>query len=373
MKPTPLLILAAASGLLLGPRALLAQDSLQPPPPAEGGKPKPEGDHGRHRPDGDRHGGERHGPEMKPTPFIGVMTQGLSPEVRAQTGLSEGFGLLVQDVLPESPAKTAGLQQHDVLVLLGDQKLVNTEQLAVLVRNSNKDSELVFTLKRAGAEQKVTVKVGEKMMPAFQPEGSSRWPGGRPFGGGFDPQRFGQELGQNMDHFQKNMREFQERMQDWSRGPRDRPQPQPPQFDHGHMPGKPGEPGEHRGPPPPPNGDNKTSSSQSKSSASVHVDVDGGGNKVVVESSNVERNVKRKDATGEYSLRQEGTEKVFTVKPVDGAEQTFPVTTEEQRKAVPEAFREKLRELDEVSGRVKVNTQGEIGAPPPNGAKGSSI
>ena len=376
MKTKHLLLLVAASGMLLGPRHLLAEDPPAPPP-GEAPKPPPQdgGEHGRRRGDGDRHMPEHRGPQMKATPFIGVMTHSLQPEVRAQTGLAEGFGLLVEEVLPESPAKNAGLQQHDVLVLLDDQKLVNTEQLAALVRGSKKDSELVFTIKRAGTEQKVTIKVGEKMMPAMPYEGPSHW-GSRSFGG-FDGERFGQDLGKGIDRFQKGMREFQERMQDWSRGPRDKPAPQPPPFDSG----KSRDEGNRRGPPPP-DGDNGRGPNKigpppgdgpkgASSSASVHVD--GAGNQVEVNSSSsssFERNVTRKDKTGEYSLRQEGSEKIFTVKPVDGVEQTFPVSTEEQRKALPEALRDKLHELDEVSRRVK--TENGTPPPPPNG-RGNSI
>ena len=410
MNTKHLSLLVAAGGLLFGPRHLLAEDppspppaeAPKPPPRSEDGpdnKPKPDGDRreserGRRHHEGDHSGPERRGPEMKATPFIGVMTRSLSPEVRAQTGLAEGFGLLVEDVLPESPATTAGLKQHDVLVLLGDQRLVNMEQLAVLVRNSPKDIEIVFTIKRAGAEQKVTVKVGEKMMPAMPFEGPSRWPGGRSFGGGFDGERFGHDLGQGIDRFQQGMREFQERMQDWAKGPKDRPAPQPPQFDREHGQGNaPRQEGNHHGPrnaqpkgqdgrpegengpgrppgegtdaPPPalPQGNGTAAPSKTSTQSTSTATVDGAGNTVTSttqsSSTNFERNVTRRDRSGEYSLRQEGSEKVFTAKPVDGQEQTFTVTTEDQRKTVPEAFKEKLQQLDEVSRQVKPSATDE--------------
>ena len=410
MNTKHLSLLVAAGGLLFGPRYLLAEDPPAPPsaeapkpPPrpedGQDGKPRPDGDrreseHGRRHHDGDRSGPEHRGPEMKATPFIGVMTRSLSPEVRAQTGLAEGFGLIVEDVLPESPAKVAGLKQHDVLVLLGDQRLVNMEQLAVLVRSSPKDSEIVFTIKRAGAEQKVTVKVGEKMMPAMPFEGPSRWPGSRPFGGGFDGERFGHDLGQGIDRFQQGMREFQERMQDWAKGPKDRPAPQPPQFGREHGQGNsPRQEGDHHGPrnslpkgpdgrpegengpgrppgegtdappPPPQQGNGATPRAPTSTQSTSTSQVDGAGNTATsttqLSSTSFERNVTRRDRSGEYSLRQEGSEKVFTAKPVDGQEQTFTVTTDEQRKAVPEAFKEKLQQLDEVSRQVKSSATDE--------------
>lgn len=412
-------LLVAASGLLCGPRYLMAQDTPPGPPPVEAPMPPPrpgnnadnnkpkapdgdrrEGEHGHRRHEGERGGPDHRGPEMKPTPFIGVMTRPLSPEVRAQTGLPEGFGLLVEEVLPESPAKTAGLLQHDVLVLLGDQRLVNTEQLAALVRSNAKDSDIVFTIKRAGAEQKVTVKVGEKMMPAIQFDGpGSRWPGFP--GGGFDERRFGNDMRENMGRFQQGMREFQERMQDWSRGPRDKPAPQPPQYGRDPKQDYSRPDGDNHGPrgpqpkgprpdgdkgPPPGRGDegsqdqgpkDQGAAPRSSAQSSSSVQVDGSGNVVTsslsTNNTNFERNVTRRDKTGEYSLRQEGSEKIFTAKPVDGQEQTFTVTTEEQRKAVPESFREKLQELEGVSRQVKSNGADETPAPVVSGGRTTTI
>ena len=45
-----------------------------------------------------------------------------------------GVGLLVNHVVPGSPAKLAGIEKHDVLHRLDDQYLINPPQLAVLIR-----------------------------------------------------------------------------------------------------------------------------------------------------------------------------------------------------------------------------------------------
>jgi S1-C subfamily serine protease len=71
----------------------------------------------------------------------------------------------VEDVLGDSPARTAGVQANDVLRMVDDQLLVNPNQLEALVRRAGKDKEIVLTILREGAEQKLTVKVGEKMLP----------------------------------------------------------------------------------------------------------------------------------------------------------------------------------------------------------------
>jgi hypothetical protein len=367
--------LLALSALALHPAK--AQDTQDKPadakPAGETAKPadKPEGERGEHRerggPDQKKRGPQ---PEMKPTAYIGVMTRGVPPEVRAQTGIGEGFGLLVEEVMPDSPAQKAGLQQHDVLVLLGDQKLVNQEQLSALVRAEKKDADLAFTLKRAGTEQKITIKVGERLMPvAMHDRGRDGFEPFHMFGR--DGERLNQQLHEGVQRFQQGVKEFQNRMQGWSRDPKDNgptryderrdnydrgnngpqsrrdgdrpqggPDGQPSRRPEGD---KPRDGGERRGPP------SASSSSSSRSSNSF------------------QRNIVRRDETGEYSLREDGGAKLFVVKPKNGEEQTFIINTEEQRKAIPEALQSKLRELDNAGGRVPVDAPSPP-APPKAGA-----
>jgi S1-C subfamily serine protease len=40
----------------------------------------------------------------KPQPFLGVVTDPLEPALSAQLGLTNGLGLIVNHVLPDSPA-----------------------------------------------------------------------------------------------------------------------------------------------------------------------------------------------------------------------------------------------------------------------------
>ena len=366
MKTPCLKLVLAACGLALVEGRSMAQERPTQPPPnppapaderreGDNDKPRPprsDNDADRPRAGGDDNRGYREPersrgpmdrraaqPEMKPTAYIGVFTRPLSDEVRAQTGLPQGFGLIVEEVMPDSPAQTAGLKQHDILVLLGDQRLVNQDQLAVLVRAEKKDAELVFTVRRLGAEQKITVKVGEKMMPVVFDRDGSRPGVFEPFRGMFDGrdvERFGQHMREQAERFNQGIREFGDRVQDWSRKQGERPGGQQPQRREGDRGANPEGPGRRpQGRPPgeeEPRRDMKSSSSR---------------------SSSFQRNVVRRDESGEYSLSENNGAKIFTVKPTTGEEQTFIVNTEEQRKAVPEGFKAKLKELESVDGRVK--------------------
>ena len=318
--------------------------------PAEKPEPKdkPDGERGEHRerggPDHPQRGPQ---PEMKPTAYIGVMTRGVPPEVRAQTGLAEGFGLLVEEVMPDSPAQKAGLQQHDVLILLGDQKLINQEQLSTLVRAEKKDTDLAFTIKRSGAEQKVTIKVGERLMPvAMNDRGRDGFEPFHMFGR--EGERLNQQLHDGVQRFQQGVKEFQERMQGWAR---DQGNNGPTRYDErrgGNSNGPDRYQPDRRGndnsgfrrPPQQQDGPRRDGEPQRDRSVSSS------------STSSYQRNVVRRDDSGEYSLREDGGAKLFVVKPKDGEEQTFIINTDEQRKAIPEALQAKLKELENVNKRV---------------------
>lgn len=106
---------------------------------------------------------------QKPQPYLGIVTRDAGPELTSQLRQPEGFGLIVEEVLPDSPAKAGGLERNDLIIKFEDQLLANPPQLEALVRRAGKDKESTLTILRGGAEQKLTIKVGEKMLPERRP------------------------------------------------------------------------------------------------------------------------------------------------------------------------------------------------------------
>jgi serine protease Do len=144
----PLLSLAA-----LLPGGLRAEQN-DPPPPAQ---PEQPGMHVIVK-----HAGKDLPKE--PVTFLGVETAPASPTLAAQLGLADGTGLVVTNVVPDSPA--AGiLKEHDILVKLDDQLLIEVRQLAVLVRNHREGDEIILTYVRGGKQQTATVKLVKRDMP----------------------------------------------------------------------------------------------------------------------------------------------------------------------------------------------------------------
>jgi hypothetical protein len=144
------------------PIAGFAQTPPAPPP-------QPPGPHG---PPG-MPGGHDKAPKV-PMTFLGVETSQVPIVVSEQLGLTKGLGLVVDYVVPNSPAASAGVQQNDILKMLNDQILMEPTQLRKLLQTFSEGTEVTLTILRKGQEQKITVKLAKKEMP----QRHSMMPGG---------------------------------------------------------------------------------------------------------------------------------------------------------------------------------------------------
>jgi len=79
--------------------------------------------------------------------------------------LPKGFGLVVDYVVPNSPAAAAGIQQNDILKLLNDQILLEPNQLRKLLQSFPDGTTVTLTILRKGQEQKLTAKLTKKDVP----------------------------------------------------------------------------------------------------------------------------------------------------------------------------------------------------------------
>src|SRR5213080_5307053 len=100
-----------------------------------------------------------------PMTFLGVETSQVPAVVSEQLGLPKGLGLVVDYIVPNSPAASAGVQQNDILKMLNDQILMEPTQLRKLLQTFSEGTEVTLTILRKGQEQKITVKLAKKEMP----------------------------------------------------------------------------------------------------------------------------------------------------------------------------------------------------------------
>lgn len=300
--------------------------------------------------EGRRFEGERiEQPRMKPTPYLGVITSIAPGALAAQLGLNEGFGLVVEEVLPESPAATAGVQRYDVLKQLNEQQLVDPQQLGTLVRGLSKDTEVTLTIIRKGQEQKLTVKIGEKMLPERRSE-EPRSGFGEMRRGGEGSRAFpdmGREMQERMRAFQEKMHDYQRAMMEWQekmrawQEKREGEMPKPPAFPMMETPRE------------RPSGANEPEHALNPvdilremrpgASAQARVEWSDGASRWDASRARVTM----RDREGEVELGMKDGHRTLTVRnPAGETVFTGPVDTPEQRNAVPEPFRGKLNALE---------------------------
>jgi serine protease Do len=179
------------------PIAVFAQTPPAPPP-------QPPGPHG---PPGIP-GGHEKAPKV-PMTFLGVETSQVPNVVSEQLGLTKGLGLVVDYVVPSSPAASAGVQQNDILKMLNDQILMEPTQLRKLLQTFSEGTEVTLTILRKGQEQKITVKLSKKEMP----QRHSMMPGGN-----HDMHWDFDETGDLGDQMQELKEQLKEQLGDAQRG-----------------------------------------------------------------------------------------------------------------------------------------------------------
>ena len=97
--------------------------------------------------------------------WLGVRIRDLSEqemdEISQKHGLREGFGVLIVEVLKETPAAQSGLANGDLVVAVRDRPVVDTRTLQRLVAATPVGEELPLTvLRRGDGRRRVSVRVG---------------------------------------------------------------------------------------------------------------------------------------------------------------------------------------------------------------------
>lgn len=93
--------------------------------------------------------------------WIGVMCEPLSDALRAQLNIDAGQGLIVGNVVPESPAAAAGLKKYDVIVAAGDAKVSDVATLMQAIE-ANGAKELPLGIVRGGKPEKISLTPAER-------------------------------------------------------------------------------------------------------------------------------------------------------------------------------------------------------------------
>jgi serine protease Do len=101
--------------------------------------------------------------------WLGVYIQKVTPEIAEQFDLTEAKGVLVGDVIGDSPAEEAGIKRGDIIVRVNDEEVNSPEELQDRIRSIEIGEKANIEVMREGKEIIFVVKIGE--MPILEEEG----------------------------------------------------------------------------------------------------------------------------------------------------------------------------------------------------------
>ena len=95
--------------------------------------------------------------------YMGVLPDTLNPILAIRLGLDpDAKGVLLRQVIPNTPAGDAGLQAGDVIIEMGGQTLRNTADLSKFLMSHQSGDSVEVVVLRDGAEVKATMTLGER-------------------------------------------------------------------------------------------------------------------------------------------------------------------------------------------------------------------
>jgi len=111
--------------------------------------------------------------EARSWSWLGVRIRDLSEqemeEIASRHGIREGFGVMIVEVIADTPAARAGLKNGDIVVAFGERPIVETRLLQRLIAAAPIDKDTLLTVLRADGRRALKVRL-TTMPPAVAGE-----------------------------------------------------------------------------------------------------------------------------------------------------------------------------------------------------------
>jgi membrane-associated protease RseP (regulator of RpoE activity) len=103
--------------------------------------------------------------KVKISGWIGVMVQDVNAKIVRKVKLDSEEGAYVKEVLEDSPADSAGIQESDVIIEFNGKKLFDSDDLVKAVRRTLPNTKVNLVLVRDGEKKTLYLIVGKKKEP----------------------------------------------------------------------------------------------------------------------------------------------------------------------------------------------------------------
>jgi serine protease Do len=98
--------------------------------------------------------------------YMGIYMGPVNENIASIYGLDKARGVIISDVVEDSPAEKAGLKTDDIVLKIDGQKVNGPNMLAARVASKRPGDNVTLTILRDGKQQTITVTLGE--MPEEQ-------------------------------------------------------------------------------------------------------------------------------------------------------------------------------------------------------------
>lgn len=106
-------------------------------------------------------GDEGHSMNRRDAGYLGVSTTSLGDQLAAYFGVSSGEGVLIEDVVDDSPAEKAGLRAGDIILRVNGESIDGPTDLLREIRDHEAGDEVDIDLLRDKKKRTITVRLGE--------------------------------------------------------------------------------------------------------------------------------------------------------------------------------------------------------------------
>ncbi|MDD4050506.1 MAG: PDZ domain-containing protein [candidate division Zixibacteria bacterium] len=100
--------------------------------------------------------------EKDGTPWIGVFTQKIDPNLKEAFDLDRADGVVVVDIMKDSPAEKAGLHRKDIVISVNGKKVDSPDVLSEYVQETHPGDTTIIVVLHNGKEDKYPVIIGNR-------------------------------------------------------------------------------------------------------------------------------------------------------------------------------------------------------------------
>lgn len=94
--------------------------------------------------------------------WLGIYTQTIDEDLQEAFDLAADEGLVITDVMDDSPADEAGLRRKDIILTINGEKMNDSKALAKYIGGLEVGDQAEVEILRKGKEKTITVEVGER-------------------------------------------------------------------------------------------------------------------------------------------------------------------------------------------------------------------